>query len=162
MVFEGTCLCVCVSLFTTTNCLYSRICKKQRFCRKNLQICALRKLWWILRLCTKASQLLPPCGDVVRTRDIDDDMMVMTINKVRWGCKKYTLQNNFWNTLRNNIYLCCGVTKVSHIYLMCIVWMCMCIETWFEVIQKLVWQVRHEDGTQEGTYGWVDPNGVLR
>merc|ERR1711910_66340 len=23
-------------------------------------------------------------------------------------------------------------------------------------------EVRHEDGTQEGTYGWVDPNGVLR
>ena len=23
-------------------------------------------------------------------------------------------------------------------------------------------QVRHEDGSQEGTYGWVDPNGVLR
>lgn len=22
--------------------------------------------------------------------------------------------------------------------------------------------MRHEDGTQEGTYGWVDPNGVLR
>ena len=26
----------------------------------------------------------------------------------------------------------------------------------------MVRQVRHEDGTQEGTYGWVDPNGVLR
>merc|ERR1712013_20123 len=23
-------------------------------------------------------------------------------------------------------------------------------------------EVRHEDGSQEGTYGWVDPNGVLR
>ena len=23
-------------------------------------------------------------------------------------------------------------------------------------------KVRHEDGSQEGTYGWVDPNGVLR
>merc|ERR1711863_234231 len=23
-------------------------------------------------------------------------------------------------------------------------------------------EVRHEDGTQEGTYGWVGPNGVLR
>ena len=22
--------------------------------------------------------------------------------------------------------------------------------------------MRHEDGSQEGTYGWVDPNGVLR
>ena len=29
-------------------------------------------------------------------------------------------------------------------------------------MQRLVRQVRHEDGTQEGTYGWVDPNGVLR
>jgi len=23
-------------------------------------------------------------------------------------------------------------------------------------------EVRHEDGSQEGTYGWVDPNGILR
>ena len=22
--------------------------------------------------------------------------------------------------------------------------------------------MRHADGSQEGTYGWVDPNGVLR
>ena len=52
---------VCVSLLTTTNGLFSRNCKKQCFCRTNLQIRALRKLWGILLRCTKASQPLPPC-----------------------------------------------------------------------------------------------------
>ena len=39
---------------------YLRNCKKQCFCRENLQIRALRKLWGIILRSPKASQLLPP------------------------------------------------------------------------------------------------------
>ena len=43
----------------TTN-IYA-IVKKRRFCRENLQIRALRKLWGNILRSPKASQLLPPC-----------------------------------------------------------------------------------------------------
>ena len=39
---------------------YLRNCKKRRFCRENLQIRALRKLWGIILRSPKARQLLPP------------------------------------------------------------------------------------------------------
>ena len=38
---------------------YLRNCKKRRFCRENLQICALRKLWGIILWSPEVSQLLP-------------------------------------------------------------------------------------------------------
>ena len=40
---------------------FLRNCEKLRFCRQNLQICALRKDWQFLLHCLKASQPLPPC-----------------------------------------------------------------------------------------------------
>ena len=42
---------------------FPAIVKKQRFCRKNLQIRALRKLGGILLPYPKASQPLPPCSE---------------------------------------------------------------------------------------------------
>ena len=39
---------------------YLRNCKKRRFCRENLQIRALRKLWGVILRSPKARQLLPP------------------------------------------------------------------------------------------------------
>ena len=39
---------------------YLRNCKRRRFCRENLQLCALRKLWGIILRSPKGRQLLPP------------------------------------------------------------------------------------------------------
>ena len=85
--FEVMCLCVCVCKSFDDNKLpvFYRNHKKWRFCRKNLQIRALRKLWGILLRSTKASQTLPPCIYVNSWKKL------LTKNLLSKNCKLY-----FW------------------------------------------------------------------
>ena len=62
----------------TTN-IYA-IVKNNVFCRENLQIRALRKLWGTILRSPKASQLVPPCLSLTKCVDFYNDPFLQVFN----------------------------------------------------------------------------------
>ena len=82
----------------TTN-IYA-IVKKQRFCRENLQIRALRKLWGIILRSPKASQLLPPWSPLPK--------------------KLLFFISDWWHLIVTNVERCCNCFSFIPIY---VIWL---------------------------------------